>query len=79
MTPSGRAIVPAETVINTVDLIKQNGGNAIFVQTDVGDAQAVENLVKEAVAEFGRLDMSVAENTPSPFLTSSCHALSSSE
>jgi len=47
-----------ETIINTDDLIRKHGGRAIFVQTDVGDAQAVDKkLVDAAVAEFGRLDM----------------------
>lgn len=31
--------------------------NAAFVQTDVGDAEAVENAVQFAVKTFGRLDM----------------------
>jgi NAD(P)-dependent dehydrogenase (short-subunit alcohol dehydrogenase family) len=31
--------------------------NAAFVQTDVGEASAVENAVQLAVRTFGRLDM----------------------
>jgi NAD(P)-dependent dehydrogenase (short-subunit alcohol dehydrogenase family) len=38
-------------------LITQEGGQAIFVQTDVGDATQMENLVAEAVKVYGRLDM----------------------
>lgn len=64
LSSSARSIVPEETAIDTVDLINQNGGKAIFVQTDVSDSRAVENMVNAAVAEFGRLDMLVAENTP---------------
>lgn len=32
-------------------------GNAAFVQTDVGEAAAVENAVQFAVKTFGRLDV----------------------
>lgn len=57
ITPSARAIVREETTINTDELIRQNGGRAIFVQTDVGDARAMEKLVNAAVAECARVDM----------------------
>ncbi|MAD47405.1 MAG: short chain dehydrogenase [Oceanospirillaceae bacterium] len=36
--------------------IKQLGAESLFVKTDVSDASAVENLVSEAVARFGKLD-----------------------
>ena len=38
------------------DEIIQGGGEAIFVQADVGRADEVENLVAEVVSAFGRLD-----------------------
>ena len=38
-------------------LIIENGGSAIFVQTDVGDATQMENLIHSTVQEYGRLDM----------------------
>lgn len=41
---------------NTVHLITKNGGEAIFVQTDVTQAAAVEALITMAVAQYGRLD-----------------------
>ncbi|KAH8805220.1 putative short-chain dehydrogenase [Xylogone sp. PMI_703] len=59
LTPSARSIVPEETTINTDELIRRDGGKAIFVETDVGSAKAVENIVSKAVAEFGRLDIMV--------------------
>jgi len=36
--------------------IRETGGSALFVQTDVSRAAKVENLVAQVVASFGRLD-----------------------
>ena len=41
----------------TVSNIKANGGEAIFVHTDVSSATDVQNLVKETVKKFGRIDI----------------------
>lgn len=57
LTPQARADVAAEQTANTDELIRSTGGRAIFVQTDVSKAEAVENLVQQAVAEYGRLDV----------------------
>ena len=43
----------------TVSLIGEQGGDAIFVQTDVSKAEQVEDMVKQAVAAFGKLDVLV--------------------
>lgn len=40
----------------TVRKIKEAGGEAIFVQTDVSKAQEVQALVEQTVEEYGRLD-----------------------
>jgi NAD(P)-dependent dehydrogenase (short-subunit alcohol dehydrogenase family) len=40
----------------TVHMITENGGEAIFVQTDVTQATAVEALISKAVETYGRLD-----------------------
>ena len=40
----------------TVKQIKTDGGEALFVECDVTEETAVENLVKTAVDEFGSLD-----------------------
>lgn len=53
VTPRSRE----ESAFTTHALIIQNGGKAIFVQTDVGDAAQMENLVQATVREYGRLDM----------------------
>jgi len=38
-----------------VKLISQHGGKAVFVQTDVSNQKHVENMVKVAESEFGKL------------------------
>jgi len=40
----------------TVKLIQQAGGEAVFVRCDVSKAADVENLIKQVVATYGRLD-----------------------
>jgi NAD(P)-dependent dehydrogenase (short-subunit alcohol dehydrogenase family) len=41
--------------VETANLIKREGGEAIFVQTDVRQAKEVENLVATAVETYGGL------------------------
>jgi NAD(P)-dependent dehydrogenase (short-subunit alcohol dehydrogenase family) len=41
----------------TVAAMNEAGGEAIFVAADVTEAAAIENLVAETVASFGRLDV----------------------
>ena len=41
-------------------LVRQAGGRAIAVQADVADQEAVEQMVKRTVAEFGHLDIAVS-------------------
>ncbi|MCD7034509.1 SDR family oxidoreductase [Metabacillus sp. GX 13764] len=43
----------------TVDLIKSEGGNAIFIQTDVTSMENVEALVEKTVEEFGSVDVMI--------------------
>lgn len=59
LRPESRPHIREETAINTDELIRKNGGSAIFVPTDVGDAKEMDNLVHSAVSEFGRLDVYV--------------------
>lgn len=40
----------------TVDMIKSNGGEAVFIQADVSRADQVEAMVNSAVKKYGRLD-----------------------
>lgn len=47
----------AEEGADTVQLIKDSGGDAMFVKADVTQAQDVQNLVAHTVKTFGRLDV----------------------
>lgn len=44
---------------SVVDIIRRSGGEAISVQCDVSDAQAVRAMVAETVKAFGKLDILV--------------------
>ena len=46
----------AEGGQQTVHMITENGGEAIFVQVDVTSASAVEALISKTVETYGRLD-----------------------
>ncbi|RDW66428.1 NAD(P)-binding protein-11 [Coleophoma cylindrospora] len=53
-------LVPAsKDEVATHELIVKNGGEAIFVKTDVGEESEVEALVRRTVEEWGRLDIIV--------------------
>jgi len=43
----------------TVDEIKETGGEASFVQVDVSNEEQVQNLVEQTVEIYGRLDVAV--------------------
>lgn len=45
-----------ETGEETVSMIRQSGGEAMFVKTDVSKASDVEELVRAAVQTYGRVD-----------------------
>ena len=51
--------VATESGNETAEMIKKNGGEAIFVKTDVSRANDVEMLVKNTVASYGRLDYAI--------------------
>lgn len=57
---SGAKVVVANRRVGageeTVSMIRQSGGDATFVKTDVSRASEVEELVKAAVQTYGRLD-----------------------
>jgi NAD(P)-dependent dehydrogenase (short-subunit alcohol dehydrogenase family) len=40
----------------TMDMIKQMGGEGMFFQCDVGNPDDIESLIKKTVKSFGRLD-----------------------
>ncbi|AEH51080.1 SDR family NAD(P)-dependent oxidoreductase [Pseudothermotoga thermarum] len=43
----------------TVEMIKQNGGNAVFIFGDVSNSADAKRIVEETVRHFGRLDILV--------------------
>ena len=48
--------VDARGAAETVDSIRSRGGQALFIETDVSQARAVQALVAGAVERFGRID-----------------------
>jgi NAD(P)-dependent dehydrogenase (short-subunit alcohol dehydrogenase family) len=69
---AGRRAVEGD---ETVRRIKTNGGEAVFVATDVAQEAQVKNLVGRTLEQFGRLDIAFnnagIEQTPTPFLEQS--------
>jgi len=56
----GKVVVAARRIKQseeTVRMIKEAGGEGMFVQTDVRIAAQVENMVKRTVEKYGRLDI----------------------
>jgi len=49
--------VNKDTARETVDLIKRNGGEAIFIKADVSKSGEVQNMIKETVKKYGKLDV----------------------
>lgn len=54
----------------TEKIIRENGGEAIFVKCDVSNEEDVKNLVSKTISHYGRLDYAFnnagIEGTPSP-------------
>ncbi len=61
MAAEGARVVIADLLdgTNVVNIIRQQGGEAIDVTTDVSDEAACDNMVAETVKAFGRLDILV--------------------
>lgn len=57
----GAKVVVADVLVEageeTVQMIKEAGGDAIFITTDVSKASEVEALIRQTVAHYGRLDV----------------------
>ena len=56
MVNYSRSKEPAEELVNE---ISENGGEAIAVQADVSDAEQAQNLIDQAIEEYGRIDVLV--------------------
>ncbi len=56
----GAKVVAADIALEggqeTVQMVRESGGNAIFIEADVSNAAEVEGLVNKAVEAYGRLD-----------------------
>src|SRR6202049_1288891 len=56
----------------TVRLVRAQGGEALFVPTDVSQETQVKNLIGRTLEQFGRLDFAFnnagVEQAPTPFL-----------
>jgi glucose 1-dehydrogenase len=50
---------PIEGGPSTLDVIREAGGDASFIPTDVSSWQAIDNVVGETVRRYGRLDVMV--------------------
>mgnify|MGYP001295990348 FL=1 len=51
------ADINEEECIKTVNLVKEIGGTAEFIRTDVTKAEEVEKMVDETIRIFGKLDI----------------------
>ena len=47
----------AEAGEKTVRMIKDGGGEALFIKADVSKAKDVENMVRKTVSTYGKLDI----------------------
>jgi len=47
---------PREGGVDTVSLIKKNGGEGMFFQTDVTDGNSMKTVIEAAVSTYGRID-----------------------
>jgi NAD(P)-dependent dehydrogenase (short-subunit alcohol dehydrogenase family) len=60
---SGATVVVADIddkrSIETIHQLQEQGGESIFVKTDVSISDDVINMVKKAVAEYGRIDYAI--------------------
>ncbi|KAH7162055.1 hypothetical protein B0J13DRAFT_535101 [Dactylonectria estremocensis] len=59
LRPEARAEIAEECQINTDELVRQNGGQAIFIKADLSKTDEVEAMVQKTVAEYGRIDVLV--------------------
>jgi NAD(P)-dependent dehydrogenase (short-subunit alcohol dehydrogenase family) len=48
-----------EDAEETKSLVEEKGRRALLIQTDVGDEQNCEDIVKQTIAEFGKIDILV--------------------
>src|SRR5437870_3074210 len=63
LAKEGAKVVVSDVTVRegeaTVQMIAQNGGEAIFVEADVVKSAEVEAMVQETIKAFGRLDFAL--------------------
>lgn len=68
------ADIDEEGLVETVRLIREAGGDAIFQKTDVSDLSQMQQLAKKAIEEFGAVDVLVNNAGIMPLAFYSDHA-----
>lgn len=48
-----------ETVLDTLETITSNNGEAIFIQTNITRSDQVQALIQKTMAQYGQLDIAV--------------------
>ena len=51
------AEINCESGLETEKLLKQRGGRAIFVKTDISDELSVESMISQTITKFGQIDI----------------------
>ena len=57
LAPTAKITLPGEGHRPTHEVIQEFGGKATFVKCDIAEPADVQNAVKQAVDNYGRLDM----------------------
>ena len=55
-----KVVVATRTIKNgqqTVDTIKQNGGDALLIQTDVSDKNQIDRMIAKTIEHYGKIDI----------------------
>jgi len=57
LSSAARSLIPHETEIPTHELIRKEGGEALFLKANVREAKDMKELVNAAVGAWGQLDV----------------------
>lgn len=57
LRPDARQEVKSEQEIETDVLIRQKGGQSLFIRADVSNAAEIEAMVNATTAQYGRIDV----------------------
>ncbi|KAF2232190.1 putative gluconate 5-dehydrogenase [Viridothelium virens] len=59
LSPNVKHLGPEDDLSPTHELIQRNGGKALYLKTDAGESEDMQNLIRFAVEEFGRVDIMI--------------------